>query len=255
MGKNIIDYKEIAPLFNKDYPKCLEEITLILGEVMETVKYLQLEETLNKIEGYTRLEDDNIEKLRKEKRFDQFNILTTYSFKFREIIDKVIFLENGYEILDKFNLINSDRFDYFQRIDFESAAIELKPILGAISILYDTVIEYKLSETSEVAEIKKPQTIPESKKLIWNGNPATLAFFIDLFILKGYINPMGSNRELADTLISCFEFNDKQVKSGNSIRTLLKRPVKDTELETTVQYLNPDVINKIISAIPMYRKL
>ena len=255
MGKNIRDYKEFAPLLNQDYPKCLEEITLILGQVMQTTKYMQLNQTLNKIEANSIQKDETIDKLLYEKRFDQFYILTIYSFKFREIMDKIIFLENGYELIDKFNFINSERFDFFQRIDFESAAIELKPILGAISVLYDTIIEYKLSETSEVAEITKPQTISESKKIIWNGNPATLAFFIDLFILKGYINPMGSHKELADTLTTCFEFIDKQVKSGSSMRTLLNRPLKESDLNTTIKFLNPSVISKIVSAIPTNRDL
>lgn len=255
MGKNIRDYKEFAPLLNQDYPKCLEEITLILGRVMETTKYMQLNQTINKIEDNSIQKDETIDKLLYEKRFDQFYILTIYSFKFREIMDKIIFLENGYELLDKFNFINSERFDFFQRIDFESAATELKPILGAISVLYDTIIEYKLSETSEVAEITKHQTISESKKIIWNGNPATLAFFIDLFILKGYINPMSSNTELADILIDCFNFSDKKVKGASSIRTLLKRPTNDTELTSTVQYFNPLVISKIITSVPVHRAL
>lgn len=255
MGKNIIDYKEFEPFFNRDYPKCLEEISLILGEVMQSVKYMQLMQTINKIEVNSLEKDENKVKLIYEKRFDQFYKLTTYSFKFREIIDKIIFLENGYELLDKFNFINSERFDFFQRIDFESATKELKPILGAVSILYDIIIEYKLSETSEVAEIKKPQTIKESKKLIWNGNPATLAFFIDLFILKGYINPMDSSSELAETLIECFNFSDKKVKGATSLRTLLKRPTNETELTSSVKYLNPSVINKIIISVPIHRAL
>lgn len=96
--------------------------------------------------------------------------------------------------------------------------------------------------------------IIESKKLIWNGNAASLAFFIDLLIVKGYINPMSSNTELADTLKNSFDFNNKAIK-GNSLRNLVKRPRKKEELTTEVRYINPTLIEKIFLSIPENRDL
>jgi hypothetical protein len=195
---------------------------------------------------------------------EAFNELTTEFKEFYKVYSNIMnthLIEIHSLVSNNENILN----EYFKNLRIKESQVgkehpnpnrikSLDSIYSAIKLYETTFKKYdKIIGISKIS-IDSATRISESKKLIWNGNAASLAFFIDLLIVKGYINPMGSNNELAETLKNCFEFNKKAIK-GNSLRNLVKRPRKNEELTTEVRYINPTLIEKILVSIPENRDL
>ena len=193
-----------------------------------------------------------------------FNELTIEFKEFFKIYSEIMnthLIEIHSLVSNNENILN----EYFENLRIKESKVgkehpnpnrikSLDSIYSAIK-LYETTFK-KYDKIIGISKISMDSTtrVSESKKLIWNGNAASLAFFIDLLIVKGYINPMSSNTELADTLKNSFDFNNKAIK-GNSLRNLVKRPRKKEELTTEVRYINPTLIEKIFLSIPENRDL
>lgn len=126
----------------------------------------------------------------------------------------------------------------------------LESLNSAIKLYETTFKKYDKIIGISKKSIDSTARISESKKLIWNGNAASLAFFIDLLIVKGYINPMNSKIELAEILKDCFEFHSNQVKSASSLRTLIKRPRRETDLTSESLNIKATNLDFILRYIP-----
>lgn len=191
---------------------------------------------------------------------EAFNELTTEFKEFYKVYSNIMnthLIEIHSLVSNNENILN----EYFENLRIKESQVgkehpnpnrikSLDSIYSAIKLYETTFKKYdKIIGVSKIS-IDSATRISESKKLIWNGNAASLAFFIDLLIVKGYINPMNSKIELAEILKDCFEFHSKQVKSAGSLRTLVKRPRRETDLTSESLNINATNLDFILRYIP-----